>query len=60
MTTEIIYKWPDGREEVRYRRHKDSPEALQLVGLVEELRAKHGDASPYSYRHIEGDKGMTG
>jgi hypothetical protein len=52
MTTEIVYTWPDGREEVRYRRTKDSPEALELVGQVIDLQQKHKLACPYSFRHV--------
>lgn len=53
MITEIVYTWEDGREEVRYRRPKDSAEALDLVNQVIDLRIKHGEACPYSYRHVE-------
>lgn len=51
MTTEIVYTWPDGREEVRYRRVKDSDEALKLVKEVLELQRKHGATCQYSFRH---------
>jgi hypothetical protein len=51
-TTEIIYTWEDGREEVRYRRPKDSPGAFDLINDVIELQAKHGAACPYSWRNI--------
>lgn len=53
--TEIVYTWPDGREEVRYRRTKDTPAALQLIDQVLCLQARHGAASPYSYRHVADD-----
>lgn len=53
MTTEIVFKWPDGREEVRYRRTKDSREALELIAEVLALQQKHGAACPYSFRHVE-------
>jgi len=52
LTTEIVYTWPDGRKEVRYRRAYNSPEALQLVAEVHDLQAKHAAACPYSYRHV--------
>lgn len=50
--TEIVYTWPDGCEEVRYRRSYQSTEALELIGEVCDLIAKHGPACPYSYRHV--------
>lgn len=50
--TEFIYTWPDGREEVRYRRDKDSTEALELINQIEDLKMQHGAACPYSYRHV--------
>jgi hypothetical protein len=55
MITEIVYTWPDGREEVRYRRPKDSLEALELTEQVVNLIRKHGAACPYSFRHVEGE-----
>jgi hypothetical protein len=51
-TTEIVYTWPDGREEVRYRRDYDSVDALRLIAEVADLRRKHGKSCPYSYRHV--------
>ena len=51
-TTEIVYTWPDGREEVRYRRPKDSDAAFELVLQVIDLQGKHGAACPYSFRHV--------
>ena len=55
MITEIVYTWSGGREEVRYRRPKDSAEALKFVSQVLDLQRKHGDACPYSFRHVEGE-----
>jgi len=52
QTTEIVYTWTDGRQEVRYRRSYDSAEALQLIGEVCDLQVKHGAACPYSYRNV--------
>lgn len=52
QTTEIIYTWPDGREEVRYRRPKDSAEALVMIQDVIDLQSLHGEACPYSFRHV--------
>lgn len=51
-TTEIVYTWPDGREEVRYRRSYNSSEALELTGRIADLIVKHGSACPYSWRHV--------
>jgi hypothetical protein len=51
-TTEIIYIWPDGREEVRYRRAYNSGEALELINQVLDLQQKHKSECPYSYRHV--------
>lgn len=47
---EIVYTWPDGREEVRYRRGSGSPEAISMKREVDYLKYLHGDACPYSYR----------
>lgn len=53
MITEIVYTHEDGREEVRYRRPFNSPEALELVDQVIELIRKHGEMCPYSFRNVE-------
>lgn len=50
--TEIVYTWPDGREEVRYRRRKDSADGLALVNEVLDLQLKHGANCPYSFRDV--------
>lgn len=47
---EIVYTWPDGREEVRYRRKAGTQDAACLIEQVERMRSKHGDKSPYSWR----------
>lgn len=49
---EIVYTWPDGREEVRYRR-ANKEQARDLIDACHRLRGLHGDASPYSYRDTE-------
>jgi hypothetical protein len=59
-TTEIVYTWPDGREEVRYRQPKDSPRALDLIEQVLELQTEHGAACPYSFRHTVNGKDEHG
>ena len=56
MITEIVYTWPDGREEVRYRKPKDSFDALKLIEDVLKLQAQHKKACPYSFRHVEEKK----
>lgn len=50
-TTEFVYTWPDGREEVRYRRPYGSSMAKVLIKEVDNLQKQHED-SPYSYRHV--------
>lgn len=50
--TEFVYKWPDGHEEVRYRRPYNSKESLELINELLELAKKHGEACPYSFRHV--------
>lgn len=50
--TEIVYTWPSGRTEVRYRRAKDSDGALDLVNQVLDLQRQHGAMCPYSFRHV--------
>jgi hypothetical protein len=51
-TTEIIFTWPDGREEVRYRRPKDSADALSLIETIIDCKNRHGE-TPYSWRHVD-------
>ncbi len=54
-TTEIVYRWPSGDEEVRYRRPFGSMDALNLIEQVE-ARKKicdiKGEECPYSFRHF--------
>lgn len=52
MTTEIVYTWPNGSQDVLYRRPKDSPESIALVKEVSDLQARHGKDCPYSFRHV--------
>lgn len=49
-TIEIVYTWPDGREEVRYRRQEGSADAILLMAEVERQQAKYRDECPYSWR----------
>ena len=53
MTLEVVFTWPSGREEVRYRRASGSPESAEFKSEVEALRKKHGDQCPYSCREVE-------
>ena len=47
---EIVYVWPNGMEEVRYRRTKEY--AGDLIAQVDELKTELGDACPYYYREV--------
>lgn len=58
---EVVYTWPDGREEVRYRRPDGSEQAQQLERQVRMLERNLGAECPYSIRHtgntrVESDK----
>lgn len=62
MIIEIVYTWPDGKQEVRYRRPAGSHEAAQLVNEVLELQRiaqECGYVSPYSYRSVEDETRIT-
>jgi hypothetical protein len=48
----VVYRWPDGREEVRYRRPSTSGDAAKLKGEVDALVDRHGGECPYSYRYV--------
>jgi hypothetical protein len=48
---EVVYTWPNGREEVRYRRPRGSPDALDFEEQVKALQQRHGKACPYSIRY---------
>lgn len=48
-TTEIIYTWPDGREEVRYRRPYNSDLAIEMIKEVQKLQYNN---EPYSFRNV--------
>jgi hypothetical protein len=52
MVTEIVYTWPTGRQEVRYRRTTGTPDEEYFVSQVDELRERLGENCPYSYRRI--------
>jgi hypothetical protein len=56
MVVQVIYTWPDGREEVRYERTSGTEGARNLRIEVEALQAaaRHsGFVSPYSLREVE-------
>jgi len=46
-TTEIVQLWPDGTEEVKYRRRYKSEDAIRLMDQVNNLPKNSG----YFYRH---------
>lgn len=49
-TYAVVFTWPDGREEIRYRREvSDSRCAWEVAGLHRAAR-RGGWASPYSLR----------
>jgi hypothetical protein len=48
---EVVYTWPSGRQEVRYRRPIGSADALELERQVADLRQRWGDECPYSVRN---------
>lgn len=52
-TLEIIYTWPNGREEVRYRRPDGTDDAKRLMDEVDAMKSRlesMGEECPYSYR----------
>lgn len=51
-TVEVVYTWPDGREEVRYRRPYPSDSATDFMDEVDKLRRRDGEECPYSYRFV--------
>lgn len=54
-TLQVVYRWPDGREEVRYERPLYTEEARLMMAEVEELQARAeflGYESPYSFRFV--------
>ena len=51
---EFVYVWPDGREEVRYRRPVGSREARALLDELQRLKDRHGEACPYRVRQVGG------
>ena len=54
-TLEVVYTWPNGREEVRYRRPLGTADARRLLDEVQALHdvaALRGYESPYSVRFV--------
>lgn len=49
---EVVYTHPDGREEVRYRRNENSPDAHSFIFQVQSLIELHGKDCPYSIRFL--------
>jgi hypothetical protein len=58
MLTEFVYMWPDGRQEVRYRR-VSGDECDGMKEQVDHMRADQGDECPYSYREVPGTDEYT-
>lgn len=59
---EFLYRWPDGREEVRYRRGQGTTEAERMKRSIDELAEKLGtkeEPFPYFYREVSVDIGPT-
>lgn len=55
--TEIVYEWPDGRTEVRYRCVQGTPDSHNMERMVRELQERCGASScPFTYRHTPVEK----
>lgn len=54
QTLQVIYTWPDGREEMRYSAPVGSQRAAELQAEVDALRLRVGDDCLYSTRVVEG------
>ncbi len=49
-TLEVVYTWPEsGKEEVRYRAHRDSEEAKDFIAQIANMRKPHC----YSIRYTD-------
>lgn len=59
-TVEILYTWPNGRTEVRYRRPEGSDEAKDLMGQVDGLMDRQGSDCPYGYRFVDAERCENG
>lgn len=54
-TLEIVYTWPSGREEVRYRRPLGTDDARTFMAEVDAMkdrRERLGTECSYSYRFV--------
>jgi len=54
-SVEIVYTWPNGSEEVRYRRPQHSEDAKSLIREVLKMQARldtMNEPCPYSYRFV--------
>lgn len=50
---EFCYRWPDGREEIRYTRQSDHPDCYELQIEIDDMAKKLGTEEcpfPYFYR----------
>ncbi len=53
MIVEVVYRWPDDREEVRYRRPYGTLETEKMIDEVHELQrraVKRGEECCYFWR----------
>lgn len=51
-TTEIMYRWQDGQEELRYSRPYGSEDAEKFIAEVRALEDRLGSGCPYFVRHV--------
>jgi len=49
---EVVYTWPDGREEVRYRRPAIESKLAREVIAAKRAARKVNQRSPYSIRRV--------
>lgn len=47
-TTEFVFTWDDGSEDVHYRRPYGSEECEKMMETIDDMPK----GTPYSYRHI--------
>ena len=53
---EVIYKWQDGREEVRYRRPDNDYKTKSEIAI---LQAKLGEKCPYFIREAKSESNKS-
>ncbi len=55
LTVEIVYRWPGGREEIRYRRPHGTRKTEESIQQVHDLQRKAingGRENPYVWRTV--------